>query len=84
MRQQVLHSCRSCETQISLDYPAALEMQGKLNRGLGLEEVAGGVEGLWRQADWVEVTQVGQSVGEVMWEEMFEGAVVRGLSGMVD
>lgn len=59
-------------------------MQGKLNRGLGLEEVAGGVEGLWRQADWVEVTQVGQSVGEVMWEEMFEGAVVRGSSGMVD
>lgn len=64
-------------------------MQGKLNHGLGLEEVAGqvvmtGVEGVWRQADSVEVIRVGQSVGEVMWEEMFEGAVLRGSSGMVD
>lgn len=59
-------------------------MQGKLDGGLGLEEVAGGVEGLWRQADWVEVILVGQSMGKVMWEEMSEGAVVRGSSGMVD
>ncbi len=42
-----------------------------------------GVEGVWRQADWVEVTQVGQSVEGVMWEEMFESAVVRGSSGTV-
>lgn len=59
-------------------------MQGKLDGGLGLEEVAGGVEGLWRQADWAEVILVGQSVGKEMWEEMSEGAVVRGSSGMVD
>lgn len=59
-------------------------MQGKLDGGLGLEEVAGGVEGFWRQADWVEVILVGQSMGKVMWEEMSEGAVVRGSSGMVD
>lgn len=43
-----------------------------------------GGEGVWRQADWVEVTQMGQSMKGVMWEEMFEGAVLRGLSGMVD
>lgn len=47
--------------------------------------VTTGVEMVWRRADWVMVIRVEQvSVEQVVSEEMFQAAVVKGLYGRMD
>lgn len=72
-----------------LDTLTASVIRGKLYGGLEAEEVAGlvvmtGLERVWKQADWVMVIRVEQSIEQVVMEDMFQAAVVKGLYGGMD